>query len=91
MFNSKPAHQAVQCKVSCSPHPWVEQPEDEGAQEAEAGEEKIDRKVNRWRWLREILKEDQHVAHTYLLHGDRRDHLEDGPWGDYDDECQGDG
>ena len=56
MFNSKPAHQAVQCKVSCSPHPWVQQPEDEGAEEAEAGEEKIDRKVNRWRWLRNIVK-----------------------------------
>ena len=56
MFNSKPAHQAVQCKISCSPHPWVEQPEDEGAEEAEAGEEKIDRKVNRWRWLRVIVK-----------------------------------
>ena len=43
----KEAHHSIQCQICCSPQSWVEQPEDEGTEEAEAGEEKVDCEVYR--------------------------------------------
>ena len=49
----KYTHHLIQSQVCCSPHPWIEQPEDCWADEAEAGEENVDCEVYRWRRLGE--------------------------------------
>ena len=67
------SYQVIKSEVRGPSHARIEEPEYEGSQVVVTREEDVDGEV---------------YTGQRLLHGDRGYHLEDGPGGHHDDECQ---
>ena len=84
----------IQSQVNCSPDLRIEKPEDDWTDKAEAREQTVGCEVvaaRESKYQRTENSSSLGESNTYLLHGDRGDHLEDGPGGHQDDEGEGDG